>query len=241
MITIPGLESYFGGKGGAGVYQTIINHIPPHDIYFEPFLGHGAIICAKKPAPLYNIGCELDTQIVDLWRLAKINKKHNFMVHLKNGIDFLEEACSNIIYTDLGRNVFVYADPPYLHETRKSMRKRYAHEMSREDHIRLLTILVKLPFNVAISCYDNSLYTQYLKGWQKVTFRATTRRGTAIECLYMNYPAPVTLHDYHFLGSDYRDRERIRKKIERHVDGLKRLPVHERNAIIEAISYQHFK
>ena len=30
---------YPGGKGGAGVYQTIINNIPPHDTYIETHLG----------------------------------------------------------------------------------------------------------------------------------------------------------------------------------------------------------
>jgi hypothetical protein len=30
--------SYPGGKGGSGVYQTIINQQPPHEVYIEPFL-----------------------------------------------------------------------------------------------------------------------------------------------------------------------------------------------------------
>jgi hypothetical protein len=33
--------TYPGGKGGAGVYQMIINQIPPHRVYIEPFLGGG--------------------------------------------------------------------------------------------------------------------------------------------------------------------------------------------------------
>jgi hypothetical protein len=41
---------YAGGKNGAGVYQTIINLMPPHDVYIEPFLGGGAIMRQKRPA-----------------------------------------------------------------------------------------------------------------------------------------------------------------------------------------------
>jgi site-specific DNA-adenine methylase len=50
---------YPGGKNGAGVYQTIINLMPPHDVYIEPFLGGGAIMRQKRPA-LLNIGVDLD-------------------------------------------------------------------------------------------------------------------------------------------------------------------------------------
>jgi DNA adenine methylase len=50
---------YPGGKNGAGVYQTIINLMPPHDVYIEPFLGGGAIMRQKRPA-LLNIGLDLE-------------------------------------------------------------------------------------------------------------------------------------------------------------------------------------
>jgi site-specific DNA-adenine methylase len=41
---------YIGGKSQAGVYQRIINLIPPHRVYVEPFLGGGAILRLKSPA-----------------------------------------------------------------------------------------------------------------------------------------------------------------------------------------------
>ena len=50
--------TYPGGKAGAGVYQRIINQIPPHDVYVEPFLGDGALLRRKRPAGR-NIGIEL--------------------------------------------------------------------------------------------------------------------------------------------------------------------------------------
>jgi len=50
---------YPGGKAGAGVYQAIINQIPPHQVYVEPFLGAGAVMLRKRPAAR-NIGVELD-------------------------------------------------------------------------------------------------------------------------------------------------------------------------------------
>ena len=54
---------YPGGKGGAGVYQTIINGMPRHEVYVEPFLGGGAVMAAKRPACL-NIGVDLDAEVI---------------------------------------------------------------------------------------------------------------------------------------------------------------------------------
>lgn len=56
--------SYPGGKAAAGVYQTIINQIPPHDVYCEPFLGDGAILRRKRPARR-NIAVELDRSVAE--------------------------------------------------------------------------------------------------------------------------------------------------------------------------------
>jgi len=42
---------YDGGKGAMGCAQWIINQIPPHRVYIEPFLGGGAVLRLKAPAP----------------------------------------------------------------------------------------------------------------------------------------------------------------------------------------------
>ena len=56
-------RGYRGGKSGAGVYQKLINLMPPHTVYIEPFLGHGAILLHKRPARL-SIGLDLDARAV---------------------------------------------------------------------------------------------------------------------------------------------------------------------------------
>lgn len=62
-------------------------------------------------------------------------------------------------------NVFIYADPPYLLSTRTA--KQYKYEMSDQDHIELLEILLKHPGPVIISGYENDLYNELLKAWHK--------------------------------------------------------------------------
>ena len=62
-----------------------------------------------------------------------------------------------------------------------------------------------------------------------------TRQGKKLETLYFNYPYPVELQDYSFLGKDFRERERIKRKIQREINKLKNLNELERNAIINNV------
>lgn len=220
-------KSYYGGKNGSGVYQTIINQFPPHDLYIEGFLGNGAILKLKKPAK-YTIAIDIDLDIMNKWAVHPLFETVDFRCY--NTIEYLEIVKENMKPTTL-----IYLDPPYLLETRSTPKKQYKHELTREDHIRLLQAACNLNCMVAISCYDNELYSSMLEGWRKIQFKAQTRRGTATETLYMNYPQPTELHDYSFIGSNYRERYRIAKKVDRHIKLLERLPALERNAIIEGI------
>ena len=60
---------YPGGKAGSGVAQRIINRMPPHQVYIEPFLGGGAVLRYKRPAAL-NIGIDRDPEVIARWCAA---------------------------------------------------------------------------------------------------------------------------------------------------------------------------
>ena len=89
---------------------------------------------------------------------------------------------------------------------------------------------------VMISGYQSDLYCQALKKWQTTSFQAKTRQGVATEWVWFNYPPPVELHDYRYLGDTFRERERIKRKTNRWVDRLQSMPVLERQALLAAIS-----
>ncbi len=215
---------YFGGKEASGTYQRIINMIPPHKTYIEPFLGGGAIWRLKKPAEK-SIVLDLDEDAIAQAKLQKIPRTS---VLAKTGIEFLES------YQWKG-NEFVYADPPYMISTRTS-NHRYKHELTNTEHLRLLKIIKKIPAPVLISGYYSPLYERELKKWEHVTFTATTRgRTKRKEYLWRNYPQPTQLHDYRYLGTDYIDRQRIHRKISRWINRLKKLPPLERQAILESL------
>lgn len=84
------------------------------------------------------------------------------------------------------KDVFIYADPPYLHNTRKNY--LYKHEMTDKDHKELLDTLSKHPGKVLLSGYDNNLYNEMLAGWNRVQKKTQAECGLArTETLWMNY------------------------------------------------------
>ena len=230
-------QTYNGGKEADGTYQKIINHIPLHDLYIEAFLGNGAIIRHKKPAD-WSIGIDLDTAVIQKW--LNVEKRPSLVnadsiIWLDN---FLVLAA---ILKKMGIRVFIYLDPPYPKATRKSNKDLYNHEMTIEQHMKLLCAVRHLQDDcfVMISSYPNELYDSYLFDWHTTTFQSQTRSGTATEKLWMNYSEPKELHDYRYLGNDYRERERIKGIIQRNTSKFKRMPAAERNALIESLKKEN--
>lgn len=228
--------TYPGGKNGSGVYQRIINLMPPHRVYIEPFFGGGAIFRLKKPAR-ENIGVEIDTAVFSdsagtiagsgavgrnrqEWRTSTT-------VVPGDGIQFLRD------YHFQGDEL-VYCDPPYLMATRSSGRL-YRHEMSELQHQQLLRCIRKIAAPVMISGYWSQMYASALKDWNSTSFQAMTRGRPATEWLWFNFPIPTALHDYAYLGENFRERERIKRKKNRWTAKLRNMPNLERQALLSAI------
>jgi len=272
--------AYPGGKNGAGVFQSIINRMPPHQIYIEPFLGGGAILRLKRPA-LRNIGVDLDSAALARFREGAggivTSDDEGLDVHQQqkwrgapatavseDGIRHRQKCRLDIARSVIARSSedrdrpprlelyeadalkflkhfrftgreLVYCDPPYLHSTRKRM-NLYRFEMSDKQHCRLLAILKALPCAVMISGYWSKLYSEQLQGWNTATFQTMTRGGTlATEWLWFNFAEPLALHDYRYLGRNFRERERIKRKTLRWKNRLARMPLLEKRAILAAL------
>lgn len=224
--------TYDGGKNGDGVWQTIINQMPPHRHYVELFLGSGAVMRRKRPAPGMNIGIEKDPITC---------------AAVKSLLPTVDVITGDVLewLTLYGKgplpDTLIYADPPYLMETRSCQRDLYRCEFATVDeHKRLLALLDASKAMVVLSGYASSLYDALLPApkWRKLTFIAGSHGGPREECLWMNYPGPEALHDYRFLGSDRTERQRIRRKIQRWQSKLSSLPALERNAIVAGLSIE---
>jgi DNA adenine methylase len=94
----------------------------------------------------------------------------------------------------------IYADPPYVHETRSGKRKggelycSYPVEMSDADHVELLEALVGSSAMVVLSGYSTPLYDEALRGWRCET-QETHADGARprVEALWINPQACAAL------------------------------------------------
>ena len=80
------------------------------------------------------------------------------------------------------------------------------------------------------------MYQHELKDWNKIHFTSQTRKGVAVETVYFNYNMPTELHDYSYIGSDYKEREQYKLKRSRLIDKFNRMTQLERNYYMEALS-----
>lgn len=240
-------ESYFGGKGGC--FRHLINQIPPHDTLYIPFAGHCAIARNIKPPRTIFLN-DLDKAVTSWWRRylevmtpdsASEYSACQFKITSRCGIECLEDLGRDARRDAAGRGMsrsFIYLDPPYLHTTRKS-ESRYRHELSHDDHVRLLAIVNELPCRIMISGYSSKLYATKLADWRHFDFPSTTRGGKAIEHVWCNYPEPTELQDYRYVGWDRRVRFKLRRRELNMIKKLSKLPELERNALLMAID-SHF-
>lgn len=214
---------YDGGKGRC--FQRIINLMPPHQLYVEPFVGGGAVLRHKRPATR-SIGLDLDPRPIN--RLKKVSLDGPVELLCTDALEFLASQVFD-------GETLIYADPPYLPATRRR-RRVYRYEMTEEDHERLLLILLQQPCFVMISGYPSSLYDDMLSNWRTTSFAGTSHVGRRTELVWTNYEPPSRLHDYRFLGNTFRERERVRRLVGRWRRRLESLPPPEREAILHALT-----
>lgn len=228
------LNNYPGKKSNTGIIQFLINNIPVHDKYYELFLGSGNLFLNKRPAST-NILADIDKNVID----EHLTNNYAPATRLYNCSYKAFLAASQIEWYN--RNDFFYLDPPYPESARRNGKKYYAHEMlSDAEHLDLLTKCQAIDANIMISTRHNQLYSQVLSSWRMKEFHTMDRGGKCVEVIYMNYPEPEHLHQYDYLGEGFGDRQRIKRKIDRLLNKLDKLPQHEKNALIVSLTKNNY-
>lgn len=105
-----------------------------------------------------------------------------------HGVCLESRPAADVIAAYERPGALIYADPPYLGDTRHG--EQYKHEMlDQGSHEALLKQLVASPAHVAISGYDHDLYHDLLAGWEVHRFAATAMTGAPrTEVLWTNFP-----------------------------------------------------
>ena len=89
-------------------------------------------------------------------------------------------------------NVLIYADPPYILDTRHG--EQYKFEMTKKDHEDLLEVLKAHKGPVILSGYESPLYEDILKGWHKEYHRSRNQINRVTkETLWMNFEPAIQM------------------------------------------------
>lgn len=232
------LDNYYGAKNGSGVYQAIVNLIPPHDTFIDGFLGTGAILKRKAPA-IRDIGIDLYKPCIEGFSYTAIehNKFHKGIFQYDpNRFKLLNtDIFKYLAKFDFIRNgrVCLYLDPPYVKSTRTSTMK-YPCDFTDRDHINLLNLALNLNCYILISGYRNSIYKKLIGHWWSYDFQAMTRGGVRTETVWCNF-LPKDVHYHTYAGVNFTDRQRIERKALGWAKKFEKLPAGERQAIIAAL------
>lgn len=214
---------YPGGKNVAGTWQQIVNLLPAHSVYAEPFVGSGALLRNKAPA-LRSIVMDVDP-VVTAWHRQLAMPGVEVLDGC--GIEWLES-----LHEVVSDQWCIYCDPPYMLETRTNQ-KIYRRELTDKDHRRLLGAVMGLECAVLVSGYKSPLYSSALASWYRLDMRVMTRGGPRTESVWCNFdPRRHVPHDPRWPGRDYRERERIQRKAKRWRRMYGDCPPYERRALL---------
>lgn len=247
--------AYYGGK--VGLARRIVELMPAHDSYLEPFFGSGAVLFAKQPSRHEIVNdadgdivnffevlrnapeeleavCRLTPYARDEWAAADleaqdldaVERARRFWVRVNQSFAKTHRSTTGWSITTartqsppnsvLGRvarfravadrlmsvtientdaiglldrfgddpTVVIYADPPYVHSTRRSGRrwqaKDYTHEMSEDDHIALAEVLNGVSATVILSGYPSELYDELYVGWWQHDYAVQVHSSNAL-------------------------------------------------------------
>lgn len=229
MIPAP-FKRYNGGKSGNGTYQTIINLLPPMMRFVSPFLGNGGVE-RRLRLPKEVIFNDINDHVIKEWKKVIATNAKFRSITLKNidGLQLIQQ------YANDDKGTTIYADPPYLFESRVSQKKLYKDEWNYEDHVSFLAMANTCKCNVVISHPPHILYENMLKDWNVYDYQSMTSSGKKMwDRVWYNFLPPFVLQDYSHLGNTYRQREIIKNKTTRHLQKLEQLPLTHLQALLSA-------
>jgi hypothetical protein len=215
-------KNYPGSCTASGELQKIISSIPRCDRFIEGMAGSGIVSMTVKGAAGIVVN-DIDPSAINKIRLPVGNKENLSYEDLIDKYDYA------------GPKTVFFFDPPYLLESRSSKKMLYNFNWDKKDHQKFIAKALTVKSNCIILHYPCPLYDKAFKTWRKLCYRSMTHGGVRVKCLYMNFKQPALLLDHRFVGKDYTDRQRIKRKVESLINRLNNLDGQERAAILSAV------
>lgn len=162
-------------------------------------MGHGTNGTQIRVRAGFRIdGCSGGTRVAGEW--ADLPGALEQWVARLQGVQLEQRPAAELIARYDTPNVLIYADPPYLPETRSASVRwttgkcAYAHELTVDEHVALLAQLAASRAMVVLSGYPSPLYDAALGAWRRLELAARAHRNTPrTEVLWIN-PAASAAH-----------------------------------------------
>ena len=181
---------YHGGKWRIG--KWVASHFPKHKFYVEVF-GGAAGVLLQKPRSTVEVYNDLDSQVVNLFRILRDPVRSLDLARLCDFTPFSRDefelgyvatedpmeaanrlqgvTIENLDFRKLipkldSPDTLFYCDPPYPASTRDAGGKGYVHELSDQDHRQLAWLLKSAQAKVVISGYRCRLYEELYADWR---------------------------------------------------------------------------
>ncbi|MBQ3600956.1 MAG: DNA adenine methylase [Lachnospiraceae bacterium] len=167
------------------------------NFYIRCNMGHGFRTIGEK------VGWKIDVQGREKAYAAmdwcKLPEKVMQAAERLRGVQIENSPAIDVIQRFNFKNVLIYCDPPYMLQTRHG--KQYKCEMSNDEHMELLVVLLKHKGPVVISGYDTDLYNNMLEGWSKLEAvsysQACMKRK---EVIWMSFETNKQMNLFDFIG-----------------------------------------
>lgn len=138
-----------------------------------------------KQSKVGGTACKWGNITTNVWAAAerlKGDTTHLVQIEHTDALDLIERYNNS--------ETLMYLDPPYMQSSRKNTRY-YLHEMSEDEHNRMLDIILESKAKIILSGYESPLYSERLKDWRCFhTQSQTTSAEMADEFIWLNYEPP---------------------------------------------------
>lgn len=158
-------------------------------------MGYGSAACLAPTGYRSNCARTGNGSETEVW--IKIPDEIRHYTERLRGVNIEHRDALEVIQKHDSPNTLFYLDPPYMSETRTAITREakstrvYTHDMTADDHAKMLAAIKALKGMVIISGYANALYDSELSGWRWIEKHARTEFGAArTECLWISPNTP---------------------------------------------------